>query len=81
MNVILIDWREAVVLPNYLTAVENVKTCGSKIASFIIKNRLNPRLIHCIGHSLGTKKQFLIIVVPYRLANNPLIIFTINKFT
>ena len=56
VNVIVIDWKEGAAAPNYFAAASNVKICGSKIASFIVNNQLNPKLIHCIGHSLGIQK-------------------------
>ena len=48
----MIDWKEGALMPNYLAAAANTKIVGLKIAQFILKNRLNPKKIHCIGRSL-----------------------------
>lgn len=53
VNVIAIDWSEGAAAPNYLSATENTKIVGKKIAQFIRNNEIDPKKIHCIGHSLG----------------------------
>jgi hypothetical protein len=50
--VIAIDWSIGAA-ENYLNAVDNVRILGFKIGNYIIKNAIDPRKIHCIGHSLG----------------------------
>ena len=37
----------------YPFAAENVKRTGAQVADFIQQSLLQPRNIHCIGHSLG----------------------------
>ena len=49
VNIIVIDWKEGALMPNYLAAAANTKIVGVKIANFILKNRLDPKKIHCIG--------------------------------
>jgi hypothetical protein len=41
------------VILNILKAVTNTKICGNKIADFLTSNGISPKLVHCIGHSLG----------------------------
>ena len=53
MNVIAVDWKIGAAAPNYFAAVDNVKICGFNISIFALKNKMNPGLVHCIGHSLG----------------------------
>ena len=53
VNVICIDWKEGAASPNYFSAVKNVRIAGEKTASFIVSNLINPKKVHCIGHSLG----------------------------
>lgn len=49
VNVFIIDWKVGAAQPNYLTAQANAKTCGTKVGEFLANNRINSKLIHCIG--------------------------------
>ncbi|CAF0758403.1 unnamed protein product [Brachionus calyciflorus] len=53
VNVIIIDWSEGAVAPDYITAKDNTKIVGKKISEFLFMNDINPSKVHCIGHSLG----------------------------
>ena len=57
VNIIAVDWQQGAIGPDYLTAVHNVSPCGLKISIFSLKNKINPELSHCIGHSLGNNKK------------------------
>ncbi len=50
----MVDWSDGADTGiNYYKAVNNVRTVGSQIAQFIRFVGINPRTVHCIGHSLG----------------------------
>jgi hypothetical protein len=53
MNVIMVDWKEGAVGPDYYEAHLNTKVTGEKTAQFIYKSGVDPATVHCIGHSLG----------------------------
>lgn len=52
-NIIVVDWSKGAPMPWYLDAVDNTRVVGLKTAEFILANNLNPKNVHCIGHSLG----------------------------
>ena len=49
------DWRKGAAAPDYFAAAKNVKICGFKISEFAYENKMDSRLVHCIGHSLGMR--------------------------
>ncbi|RNA11919.1 pancreatic triacylglycerol lipase, partial [Brachionus plicatilis] len=53
VNVIAIDWSEGAAAPNYLAAKDNTRIVGHKISQFLRNNQIDPKKVHCIGHSLG----------------------------
>ena len=53
MNVIVVDWEQGAVAPDYFKATDNVKIVGPKVADFIKNANINAANVHCIGHSLG----------------------------
>ena len=59
-NVILVDWKEGAApkislkdLINYDNAARNTRIVGKSIADYIKSNNIDPKTVHCIGHSLG----------------------------
>ena len=56
-TVFIVDWEEGArffQLPlSYITAAKNSQITGSKLGEFIIDSNIDPKSIHCIGHSLG----------------------------
>jgi pimeloyl-ACP methyl ester carboxylesterase len=41
-----------------LKALQNVKVMAEKIAQFIESYQIDPKNVHCIGHSLGAQVIF-----------------------
>ncbi|CAF0802103.1 unnamed protein product [Brachionus calyciflorus] len=52
-NVVLIDWKEGAVGPNYFEAVKNVEITARKVGEFLRDSKIDLSKVHCIGHSLG----------------------------
>lgn len=52
-NIFAIDWSEGSSGYNYYDVANNAKKCASDIVQFIHLSNINPKSIHCIGHSLG----------------------------
>lgn len=50
---ILVDWSAGAGGLDYFKAASNTQVCGTEIAFFLLQNRVNASLVHCIGHSLG----------------------------
>ncbi|KAI3385511.1 hypothetical protein SNEBB_003410 [Seison nebaliae] len=53
VNVINIGWGKGAETPIYPLAACRTKFVGREIGDLILKTKINPKLIHCIGHSLG----------------------------
>ncbi|CAF3869756.1 unnamed protein product [Rotaria sp. Silwood1] len=51
--VIAIDWEKGAREINFITAVGNADIAGQHVAEFIQNNNIDPKLLHCIGFSLG----------------------------
>jgi pimeloyl-ACP methyl ester carboxylesterase len=49
----IVDWELGAQGPNYFEAVKNVQNCAKDGIKFLQITQLNPKNIHCIGHSLG----------------------------
>lgn len=52
-TVIAVDWKSGAGGIIYPDAALNVKYNGQRIAQFIKDAGINPKIVHCIGHSLG----------------------------
>jgi len=52
-NVIIVDWQKGAAGLDYFEAQKNLKAMAKIIANFISQNRVNPKTVHCVGHSLG----------------------------
>jgi hypothetical protein len=56
-TVFIVDWEEGakmLALPlSYITAAKNSKIAGFKVGEFILDSDIDPKSVHCIGHSLG----------------------------
>lgn len=50
MNVIVVDWENGAAMPNYNKASLNIRVVGIELGSFIHKNNIDPKKIHCIGN-------------------------------
>lgn len=53
--VILVDWEHGAKGPLYWQACVNAQVVGRQIAYFVHENKINPKLVHLIGYSLGAQ--------------------------
>ncbi len=55
-NFIAVDWTEGAKFDFtaiYTQAAVNTRLVGEKIAQFLIDANIDPKMVHCMGHSLG----------------------------
>lgn len=59
LNVIVVDWKDGALMPNYLNAASNTQVVAAKVALFIRDNQIDPKRVHCIGrkHIIKITKQ------------------------
>ena len=56
VNFIAVDWSQGAKLEIngiYTQAANNTKVVGEKIALFLVSAKIQPKSVHCLGHSLG----------------------------
>lgn len=57
------DWKDWAAFPDYIGAADRSKVVGSAVALFLSKNYIDPKKVHCIGHSLGAHVNLLFIFI------------------